>query len=87
MTLVEPHTSLLQELLLALLGYTGDVFQVKHSSATEKSPSRVAEPWSCDTHIAADIDWINPADRFSNSEICACSCGVGSLEPTAEQQD
>ncbi len=60
-TSAESHTSVLQELLLALLGYPGDIFI--EQPKTHGLRPQFAEPWSCDLHLGADVDWLNCADR------------------------
>lgn len=68
----EPHRpvatdSLLQELLLALLGFFGDVF-VDASSQHSGSDSRgqqhsVPDPSACSVHVAEYVHWIDAPDR------------------------
>jgi hypothetical protein len=55
-----PHASLIQELLLALAGHTGDVFVDDAASAT--SANRLADPLRSTVHLAEDIDWINSSE-------------------------
>lgn len=64
-TLSESHTSVLQELLLALLGCPGNIF-TQQPSAQGLEFYHVSEPTSCDLHLAADLDWIAPADRYGS---------------------
>ena len=58
-----PHASLLQELLLALAGHTGDVF-VDDAIPAAAAAERLADPHRNTVHLANDINWIN------NSEGC-----------------
>ena len=57
------HASMLQELLLALVGHDGDVFVRDSAHQLEGAEYIVAEPGSCDTRLAADVNWISLADR------------------------
>jgi hypothetical protein len=52
-------TGLFQELLLALLGYTGDVFV---DQAIQSTPMADVLP-SCSIHLADEIDWISSSER------------------------
>lgn len=62
-TLGESHSSVLQELLLALLGCHGDIF-IKQPRTQGLKSSQLAEPRECDLRLAEDLDWINPSDRW-----------------------
>lgn len=57
--------TLLQELLLALLGFFGDVF-VDNSPADERSrgaSAAVPDPAACSVRVASHVDWVSPPDR------------------------
>ncbi|CAL8466718.1 g6254 [Coccomyxa elongata] len=58
----ESHSSVLQELLLALLGCPGDIF-IKQPRTQGLKSSHLAEPRECDLRLAEDLDWISPPDR------------------------
>ena len=67
-TLVVPsYASVLEELLLALMGYTGDVF-VDHQDGIHLERSA---PSDCSIELAADIDWIDPPDRRAGRQLTA----------------
>ncbi len=57
------HASVLQELLLALLGYDGDVFVERRGGRAEKGGKSVAEPWSIGLNVSTEMDWITAPDR------------------------
>ena len=57
------HASILQELLLALLGYSGDVFVEKKEWKNDKGRTSVPEPWTTGLTVNTDMDWINAAER------------------------
>lgn len=57
------HASILQELLLALVGHDGGVFVRDGAQRLESAEHIIAEPGSCDTRLAADVNWISLADR------------------------
>lgn len=71
-TAVDSLTSVLQELLLALLGCPGDIF-VQQPRTQDSEFSHVAEPKNGDLHLAEDLDWIAPADR------CGSSSGLSAI--------
>ena len=52
-----PHAIVMDELLLALIGYTGDVF-VESGSAHQP-----LAPWQSNIELAEDVDWLDPPDR------------------------
>ena len=56
-----PHASLLQELLLALAGHTGDVF-VDDAAHTAAPDGVLPDPHRSTVHLAHDIDWINTSE-------------------------
>ena len=69
---LEPHRpvateSLLQELLLALLGFFGDIFvdaSSQHSSSDSTGQQHsVPDPSACSVHIAEFVHWIDVPDR------------------------
>ena len=67
-TLVVPsYTSVLEELLLALVGYTGDVFVDDQDGSHRERRA----PTECSVKLAADIDWIDPPDRRAGSQLTA----------------
>lgn len=53
---------LLQELVLALAGHTGDVF-VRKSSEADGAGLKIMDPWTRDVQIADDLSWVAPAER------------------------
>jgi hypothetical protein len=53
--------NLLQELLMALLGYTGDVF-VDATDGDAAQPA-LQHPAVCTVRLAPDLDWVEPRDR------------------------
>lgn len=57
-----PHASLLHELLLALVGHTGDVFV--DSSAKLGAAQLMPDPMCCTVRLASDIDWVDSPDRY-----------------------
>ncbi len=57
------HASLLQELLLALLGYSGDVFVEKKGWRAGKGKRSVPEPWTVGLNVNSEMDWITSPDR------------------------
>ena len=59
----DSHASILQELLLALLGYSGDVFVEKKGWRTEKGKRNVPEPWTVGLNVNNEMDWITAPDR------------------------
>ena len=66
------HASVLQELLLALIGHDGDVFVRASSQRLESDAHTIAQPRSCDMHLAADLPWISPADRHAAKHAVHC---------------
>ncbi len=52
-----PHAVVIEELLLALIGYTGDVFVESGSS------HQPLAPWQSNIELAEDVDWLDPPDR------------------------
>lgn len=56
-----PHASLLQELLLALVGHTGDVFVDGAAKSGERR--LLQDPSQCTVSLASDINWVNSSDR------------------------
>ena len=58
------HASILQELLLALLGYDGDVFVERRGVRVEKGGKSVPEPWSIGLNVSTEMDWITAPDRY-----------------------
>lgn len=62
-TLGESQASVLQELLLALLGCPGDIY-IKQPRTQGLKSSHLAEPRECDLRLAEDLDWISPPDRW-----------------------
>jgi hypothetical protein len=52
-----PHAIVIEELLLALIGYTGDVFVESGSS------HQPLAPWQSNIELAEDVDWLDPPDR------------------------
>lgn len=56
--------TLLQELLLALLGFFGDVFVNCEARRLPISAS-VPDPAACSIRVAAHVDWMGPPDRCS----------------------
>ncbi len=63
--------TLLQELLLALLGFFGDVFVDNAPRDDSKSGfAAVPDPSACTVRVAAHIDWVSPPDRCRLREIC-----------------
>ncbi len=63
-----PHASLLQELLLALAGHTGDVFV--DDAAPLAAHGSLPDPYRNTVQLAKDINWVN------SSEGCAASKGL-----------
>ena len=53
---------LLQELVLALAGHTGDVF-VSKSLGVDDTGFKIMDPWTRDIQIADDLKWVAPAER------------------------
>lgn len=62
--------SVLQELLLALVGHDGDVFVRDGPHQLESDEHIVTQPSSCDMHLAADLHWISLADRLVAGSQC-----------------
>ena len=60
-----PHASLVQELLLALVGHTGDVF-VDTPAANPGGGWQLQDPSQCTVRLASDIDWVNSSDRCAH---------------------
>lgn len=58
------HASILQELLLALLGYSGDVFVEKKGWRSETARKTVPEPWTNGLNVNTDMHWITAPDRY-----------------------
>ncbi|KIY97433.1 hypothetical protein MNEG_10531 [Monoraphidium neglectum] len=54
------YRNLLQELLMALLGYTGDVFV---DAADDRGALQLQHPSVCTVRLAQDLPWIEPRDR------------------------
>jgi len=54
--------SLLQELLLALLGFFGDVFM---DSGSAENWDHVPDPALCTVRLADYVDWVDPPDRHA----------------------
>ena len=54
-----PRASILEELLLALLGHAGDVFL----DLAADEPEKVAEPSLCTFRTAEDLDFVSPSNR------------------------
>ena len=54
-----PRASILEELLLALLGHAGDIF-LDHAA---HEPDKVAEPSLCTFRTAEDLDFVSPSNR------------------------
>ncbi len=56
---------LLQELVLALAGHTGDVFVRKSEPSPQQDNAelRILEPWVKDVQIATNLTWLAPAER------------------------
>ena len=55
-----PHASLLQELLLALAGHTGDVFV--DEATPPAAHGLLPDPHRNTVQLAKDIDWINSSE-------------------------
>lgn len=65
-----PLASVLQELLLALLGHCGDVF-IRTASKQDGTPElHIADPSACDISLADEIDWIRAPDRCASPPAC-----------------
>ena len=60
-TPLPPHASLLPELLLALVGHSGDVFV--DSTAKPGTVRLLPDPTHCTVRLASDIDWVDSSDR------------------------
>lgn len=58
------HASILQELLLALLGYSGDVFVETKGWRGEKGSQNVPEPWTVGLIVSDEMEWITGPDRY-----------------------
>ncbi|KAK9803977.1 hypothetical protein WJX72_009639 [[Myrmecia] bisecta] len=59
------YANVLQELLLALLGHTGDVFLDQQNAGQQRTPYAYsqADPWKCTWKLADDVHWISSSDR------------------------
>lgn len=55
---------LLQELVLALAGHTGDVFARKSSQEGTAEGLKIMDPWTRDIQISDDLGWVAPAERW-----------------------
>ena len=62
-----PHASLLQELLLALAGHTGDAFVDEAAGTT--SAGCLPDPLRSTVHLADDIDWINSSEGCATLDL------------------
>ena len=69
--------SLLQELLLALLGFFGDVFidasSQRSSSDSTGQQHSVPDPSTCSVHVAEYVHWIDVPDRCARA-VCVSHC-------------
>lgn len=62
----QSSSCLLQELVLALSGHTGDVFVHKSSTKSQNGAGehKLLESWTKDVQIANDLTWVAPAERY-----------------------
>ena len=68
--LEDPLASVLQELLLALLGHCGDVFIRTEAGREHASQLHIADPSACNIRVAEDLDWIRAPDRCAMPPSC-----------------
>ncbi len=54
------YTPLMHELLLSLVGHTGDIFVTKVDVA---EGGQMAAPWACNVAVANDIDLLTSSER------------------------
>ncbi|CAK0758510.1 hypothetical protein CVIRNUC_002625 [Coccomyxa viridis] len=78
------HASILQELLLALLGYSGDVFVEKKEWKSEKGRTSVPEPWTIGLTVNTDMDWIKAPDRDGLNSLVALGFHCQALQDYVE---
>ena len=69
---------LLQELVLALAGHTGEVF-VRKGSEADDTGLKIMDPCTRDVQIADDLSWVAPAERCfslpsSPLRLCSMHC-------------
>lgn len=58
------YRNLLQELLMALLGYTGDVFMdTSDAQGPDRMQQQLQHPSVCTVKLASDLTWVEPRDR------------------------
>ncbi|KAK9868295.1 hypothetical protein WJX84_009043, partial [Apatococcus fuscideae] len=67
----QSSSCLLQELVLALSGHTGDVFVHKSSTKSQNGAGehKLLESWTKDVQIANDLTWVAPAERELMNEV------------------
>ncbi|CAL5227089.1 g9995 [Coccomyxa viridis] len=80
------HASILQELLLALLGYDGDVFVESRGERAEKGGKSVPEPWSIGLNVSTEMDWITAPDREGLNSLVALGFHFKVLQDYVEQE-
>ncbi|MEW5306079.1 MAG: hypothetical protein WDW36_008574 [Sanguina aurantia] len=64
------YVSLLQELLLSLIGFNGDVFVQTSEADAEEDAVLSSPPSECRTHLSPDLHWIPEPERQLLNEIC-----------------
>ena len=79
-----PHASLLQELLLALAGHTGDVFV--DDAAPLAAHGSLPDPHRNTVQLAKDINWINSSEGCA-AAMCTCLARQTPTTKTTRAQD
>lgn len=81
------YRNLLQELLMALLGYTGDVFlDAAELRAPDRAPPALQHPAVCTVRLSGDLPWIEPRDRQLLDRIVALGFHFKQLRLFVEQE-
>lgn len=70
---VPAYAKLLPELLLALLGHTGDVFVEKPLLMPGWSSSQEVSPDRCNFAVTEAPGLVSSSERSNTSPICACT--------------
>jgi len=81
------YRNLLQELLMALLGYTGDVFVDAADAAADSGapPQQLQHPSVCTVRLACDLAWVEPRDRQLLDRLAALGFHFKQLRLFVEQ--
>ncbi|WIA33536.1 hypothetical protein OEZ86_006660 [Tetradesmus obliquus] len=74
---------LLQELLMALVGYTGDVFVDTSSGGLN---DELLEPDRCTVQLATDLNWVSPQDREALDDLVRLGFHYRQLQRFVQQE-